>query len=74
MNNFIRTGSIHIQGASGHSMITLLPDTIADLREFQSTHTNVNVTTLINDAIRQALIEKEQDMKALEIAAEELGK
>jgi hypothetical protein len=73
MNNFIRTGSIHIQGASGHSMITLLPETIADMREFQVTYANVNVTVLINDAIRQALIDKEQDMKALEIVGEELA-
>jgi hypothetical protein len=70
--NYIHPGSVHIQGASGHPLITLLPSTIGAIRSFQQTYPGVNMTTLINETINNALEEKEQSIRSLEIVGEQL--
>ncbi len=72
-DRYLHTGSVHLQGASGgHPLITLLPETIENMRDFQKTYPDVNMTTLINEAIGYALNEKEESIKSLEIAGEQL--
>ena len=70
--NYIHPGSVHIQGASGHPLITLLPSTIGAMRAFQQMYPSVNITTLINEAINNALEEKEQSIRSLEMVGEHL--
>lgn len=72
MSNYYHTGSVHLQGASGHPLITLLPDTIESMRAFQHTYPDINVTILINEAITYALEEKIESIKSLEIVSEQL--
>lgn len=72
MHNYIHTGSIHIQGASGHPLITLLPSTIEAMRAFQGLYSEVNVTTIVNEAIMEALDERDEQIRKLHTAAENM--
>ena len=70
--NYIHTGSVHIQGASGRPLITLLPSTIGAMRAFQDTYPDVSITMLVNEAIMNAIDERDEQIRQLHAAAENM--
>jgi hypothetical protein len=62
-DRYTHIGSVHIQGAPGHPLITILPETIESLRTFQKICPDVDVSKLINDAINKALDEKDEEIR-----------
>lgn len=72
MSSYIHTGSVHIQGSSGKPLITILPSTIGAMRAFQDMYPDVSITMLVNEAIANALDERDEQIRQLRAAAENM--
>ena len=72
MGNYYNYGSVYIQGAVGRPLIIIKQETILDMRDFQRHYSCVDISTLVNEAIRESLREKEESIRSLEIAGEQL--
>jgi hypothetical protein len=73
MNNYLYVGSVHLQGAPGRPLITLLPETIEAMRSLQAIYPDINMTVLVNEAIMEGLNERDEQIRSLHVAAEELS-
>ncbi len=72
MGNYYNYGSIYIQGAPNRSLIIVKQETVNRIRNLQHVHPTVDVSVLINEAIILAIEEKEQSIRSLSIAAENM--
>ena len=70
--HYIHTGNVHLQGAENHPLITILPSTLEAMRAFQRIFPDVSMTSLVNEAIINALDERDEQIRSLHTAAENM--